>query len=133
MFRFGIHRSIVETSPVQLLYRPGGREKSRSRAFSEGELKAFVQKRHEACRFRKMAHVPMILLLTLQRRSELGLAAWSEFDFEKKTWTIPAGHSKNGRGHVLPLTDWAIDELRGLKELAGVQIRTPEYVGDSSG
>jgi hypothetical protein len=24
MFRFGIHRSIVETTPVQLLYRPGG-------------------------------------------------------------------------------------------------------------
>src|SRR5262249_5451524 len=26
MFRFGIHRAIVEPSPVQLLYKPGGRE-----------------------------------------------------------------------------------------------------------
>src|SRR5690606_3171674 len=25
MFRFGIHRQIVEVSPVQLLYRPGGK------------------------------------------------------------------------------------------------------------
>ena len=26
MFRFGIHRALVETTPVQLLYRPGGKE-----------------------------------------------------------------------------------------------------------
>jgi len=30
MFRFGIHRSIVESSPVQLLYRPGGKESPES-------------------------------------------------------------------------------------------------------
>jgi hypothetical protein len=35
MFRFGIHRSIVETTPVQLLYRPGGKEKPRARVSSE--------------------------------------------------------------------------------------------------
>jgi hypothetical protein len=40
MFRFGIHRSLVEPSPVQLLYRPGGKEKSRRRVLSEEELRA---------------------------------------------------------------------------------------------
>ena len=30
MFRFGIHRSLLTTSPVQLLYRPGGKEKPNS-------------------------------------------------------------------------------------------------------
>jgi len=30
-----------------------------------------------------------LLLFTLQRRSELALAEWREFDFKAKTWTIP--------------------------------------------
>jgi len=42
MFRFGIHRAIVETSPVQLLYRPGGKERSRTRVLSEGEIRSFL-------------------------------------------------------------------------------------------
>ena len=33
---------IVDSSPVQLLYRPGGREKPRDRALSEKELTAFM-------------------------------------------------------------------------------------------
>ncbi len=31
MFRFGVHRALVDQSPVQLLYRPGGKEKPRER------------------------------------------------------------------------------------------------------
>ena len=51
MFRFGIHRSILDTTPVQLLYRPGGKEKPRARVFSEEELKAFITNLDDACRF----------------------------------------------------------------------------------
>ncbi len=58
MFRFGIHRSIVETTPVQLLYRPGGKEKPRARVFSEAELKAFITNLDDACRFQRLPHVP---------------------------------------------------------------------------
>lgn len=119
MFRFGIHRAIVETSPVQLLYRPGGKEKSRTRALSEAELKSFLTNLDDACRFQRLPHVLRLLLLTLQRRGELASAEWREFNFVEKTWTIPDAHSKNGRGHVLPLSDWAITELQKLKVLAG--------------
>jgi integrase len=119
MFRFGIHRSLVETSPVQLLYRPGGKEKSRRRVLSEEELRAFTQNLREACRYSKMTHVLRFLLLTLQRREELALASWDEFDFKKKAWSIPDEHSKNGRGHVLPLSGRAVEELLELKKLSG--------------
>ena len=47
------------------------------------------------------------MLLTLQRRGELALAEWREFDFKEKTWTIPDEHAKGGKGHVVPLSDWA--------------------------
>jgi integrase len=119
MFRFGIHRSIVETTPVQLLYRPGGKEKPRARVFSEAELKAFISNLDDACRFQRLPHVLRVLLLTLQRRSELALAEWREFDFTEKAWTIPDEHAKAGKGHVLPLSDWAIAELQKLKVMAG--------------
>lgn len=120
MFLFGVHRAIVEDSPVKLLYRPGGKEKSRERTFTDDELKAFLKHREQACRFHgHMPSVLMVLLLTLQRRSELGLAEWSEFDFKEKLWRIPDEHAKGGRGHTLPLADWAIDELKILKRLSG--------------
>lgn len=119
MFRFGVHRSIVESTPVQLLYRPGGREKPRGRVFSEEELKAFLQNLDDACRFQRLPHVLRLLLLTLQRRSELALAEWREFDFKQRTWTIPDEHAKAGKGHVVPLPDWAAQELQKLKVMAG--------------
>lgn len=118
MFRFGIHRAIVETTPVHLLYRPGGREKPRQRALTPEELSAFLRNPREACRFHRITHIMMVLLLTLQRRGELALAKWTEFDFDKRTWAIPDSHAKTGRGHVVPLSSWAVEELQKLKELA---------------
>jgi integrase len=118
MFRFGIHRSIVESTPVQLLYRPGGKEKPRARAFSEDELKAFLVNLDDACRYQRLPHVLRVLLLTLQRRSELALAEWREFNFKEKTWTIPDANAKAGKGHVLPLSDWVIEELQKLKVMS---------------
>jgi integrase len=117
LFKFGIHRAVVENSPVMLLYRPGGKEKPRSRALSEQELKAFLQNLDDACRFQRLPHVLRVLLLTLQRRSELALAEWREFNFKDKTWTIPDTHAKAGKGHVLPLSDWATEELQKLKAM----------------
>jgi len=99
MFRFGIHRAIVEATPVQLLYRPGGKEKPRARVLSEEELRAFLRNLDDVCRFQRLPHVLRVLLLTLQRRSELALAEWREFDFKTKTWTIPDAHAKTGKGH----------------------------------
>jgi integrase len=119
MFRFGIHRALVETSPVQLLYRPGGKEKPRQRVLSKAELRSFVTNLEDACRFDLMPHVMMILLLTGQRRGELALAKWAEVDFGAKTWEIPDENSKSGRGHVVPLSDWAVEEFQALKRMAG--------------
>jgi integrase len=118
LFKFGIHRAVVDDSPVKLLYRPGGREKPRDRAFSDEELKAFLVNLDDACRYQKLPHVLRLLLLTLQRRGEIALAEWREFDFKARTWTIPDAHAKSGKGHVVPLSEWAIEELQKLKVMA---------------
>ena len=118
MFKYGIHRAIVESSPVQLLFRPGGREKPRQRALSDDELKAFLIDPKGATRYERLAHVIKILLLTGQRRGELTLARWRDIDFEAKTWTVPNENAKTGRGHVVPLSDWAAREFEALQRLA---------------
>lgn len=115
LFRFGIHRHIVTTTPVQLLYRPGGKEKPRERTLTEAELKAFLADPQACTRFERLAHVMLVLLLTGQRRGELARAKWSEVDFGAKTWTIPDENAKGGRGHIVPLTAWALEELQTLK------------------
>lgn len=115
MFKFGIHREIVEDSPVKLLFKPGGKEKTRKRVLDNRELVVFVQGLPYVCRSRQKASLLRVLLLTLQRRAELGLAEWSEFDFEPKEWRIPDENAKNRCGHILPLTDWVMAELKQIK------------------
>lgn len=118
LFKFGIHRRIVNTSPVQLLFRPGGKEKARERTLTDDELRAFLSDPKAATRYERLAHALVVLLLTGQRRGELALARWSDVDLKAKTWTIPAENSKSGRGHVVPLSDWAVDAFRALRALA---------------
>ncbi len=119
MFKFGIHRRIVMATPVQLLYRPGGKEKPRERSFSNDELKAFLAHVDEVHREPRTAACLKILLLTGQRRGELAAARWVNVDLKAKTWTIPDADAKAGKGHVVPLTDAAVAEFKILKKLAG--------------
>jgi integrase len=118
MFRFGVHRDLVEASPVQLLYRPGGRERPKDRTLSDAEIKALLANLDEVLRSPRMASALRILLLTGQRRGELALARWRDIDFEAKTWIIPAAHSKTGIAHLLPLSAAAAQEFERLKRLA---------------
>jgi integrase len=60
----------------------------------------------------------MVLFLTLVRRGLLARAEWTEFDFDRKEWRIPAKQDKERRSHVVPLTDWAIEHLLALKKLS---------------
>jgi integrase len=55
-----------------------------------------------------------MLVLTGQRKSEVAEAQWSEFDLERKLWTIPAERMKADAPHVVPLTDDVIAILDAL-------------------
>jgi integrase len=44
-----------------------------------------------------------LLLLTGQRRNEVFEADRSEFDLDRKLWTIPGERAKNGSAHLVPL------------------------------
>ena len=57
-----------------------------------------------------------LLVLTLQRRSEVSGMCWSELSGDGKTWTIPAARSKNRKAHVVHLAEPARQILKELRE-----------------
>ena len=118
MYRFGIQRRIVDSSPVILLTPPGGKEKARKRVLSDDELRTFLDDPEACTRQEKLTHVIMILLLTGVRTGELAHASWTEFDFKAKTWSVPDEHHKEDEGHIVPLTDPVIEHLTALRALA---------------
>jgi integrase len=54
-------------------------------------------------------------MLTVCRLGEACDAAWDEFDFEARIWTIPAARSRSGKAHRVPLSDGAIAALEKVR------------------
>lgn len=59
-----------------------------------------------------------LLALTFLRTQELTRAEWSEFDLERRVWTVPAERTKMRRPHVVPLSRQAMEVLAELRALA---------------
>jgi integrase len=121
MFKFGIQRRHVESSPVQLLFPPGGREKPRDRALSDDELAALLGSLDAVMiRATQTASAIRIALYTACRRSELALAKWSDvtLDVDEPLWRIPPENSKTGIECLVPLVPAAVREFRRLKKRA---------------
>jgi integrase len=58
-------------------------------------------------------------LHTMVRPGEAAAAKWSEIDFEKAEWTIPAERMKKNRDHIVPLSDQTIQLLDVLRPVSG--------------
>jgi integrase len=59
------------------------------------------------------------LLLTFVRTNELRGARWTEIDWDKAEWRIPAERMKMRELHIVPLSKQAIATLRKLEKLTG--------------
>ena len=55
-----------------------------------------------------------LLILTGQRREEVGRMTWAEVNLEKAVWTLPASRSKNGLAHYIHLSATAVALLRTM-------------------
>src|SRR3954452_10019443 len=55
-------------------------------------------------------------LLTAARTGEVLEARWQEVELKTRLWTIPASRTKAGREHRVPLSDRALEILRGLAD-----------------
>jgi integrase len=60
-----------------------------------------------------------LLILTGCRRDEVREAPWSEVDLDSRQWLIPGQRTKNGRDHLVPLSDRAVAVLESLPRFNG--------------
>lgn len=111
-FRWAAGRSIIPTNPWAVIVPPSNTTEARERVLTDNELAAVWN-------FAKTDTYPFgpflqMLILTAQRRAEVGGIAWAELDLERALWTIPAARHKQKRGHEIPLTAAALGIITSL-------------------
>jgi integrase len=74
-----------------------------------------------------------LLVVTAQRRSEVGGMTWGELNIEKCSWTIPAERAKNGKAHDVHLSPLALEIIEELPRLSGPLLFSTNGVTPASG
>jgi integrase len=73
------------------------------------------------------------VILTAARTGEVLGARWTEIDFKGAVWTIPATRMKAGKEHRVPLSEPALELLRGLYAVRSSDLVFPGRSGDTPG
>lgn len=60
-------------------------------------------------------YLVMWQLHTMVRPEEATTVEWTDIDFEKKLWLMPASKTKKKRDHYVPLTDQSLEILKNVK------------------
>jgi integrase len=117
LFSWAVEQGHIDTNPAHGISKPT-RERARSRSLSDDELKAIWKALDSVSPQSRAAF--KLLILTGQRLMEVVGASWSEIDFDKALWSLPAhepGRSKmREMPHLVPLSPAALDILTELKE-----------------
>jgi integrase len=113
-YAWAMGQGLAESNPVIGTTR-SQEARPRDRVLSDLELAAIWN----ACDDGAFGKVIKLLVLTGARRAEVGGMRWSEIDFERGTWVIPAERTKNGRQHTLPLTPLAASIIQSVPRRLG--------------
>jgi integrase len=119
VFAFAIGVGRAENNPVAAMKGVfATRRKEPRKMLPANELPEFLRN------LRSHKGDPMIglalrfVVLTMVRTIEVRGARWSEFDFERKQWLIPAERMKMRAPHVVPLSRQALAVLDELKSIS---------------
>jgi len=120
MFRFAVSRDVIEFDPTASLSvsKMTTAPTERDRTLSEIEIRALARQLPGANLLKSTESAVWIALSTMCRVGELSKAKFSDIDFKLKTWTIPKENSKNGKPHIIYLSDFALAQFKTLKEYA---------------
>jgi integrase len=124
---WAVAEDILTASPAAGL-KPPAAEVSRDRTLADHELGAVWRACAEmdtgldwqgASVRRPHGDVIRMLLLTGQRLREVSEMRWSELDLAARVWSLPRERCKNGRAHVVPLSDQALAILDEARDREG--------------
>lgn len=118
-FSFHMRRDpdLMVKSPCDGVDEPSAEQGGRDRTLTDRELAALW--RVADTMGYPYGRMVQVLILTGCRRDEVREAPWAEFDMTAREWLIPGRRSKNGRDHLLPITDTLADILEKLPRIKG--------------
>jgi integrase len=105
------------------------KETPRDRVLSDSELVAIWK----ACNGDDHGLIVRLLILTGQRRDEVGAMTRSEISIADRKWSIPRERTKNGRPHSVALSDPAIAILTTALKREGREDREAVFGEGNSG
>ena len=108
-FSWCVSEGLLETNPVTGTAK-AHENGSRDRVLTQEELRKLWRSLGDG----HFADIVRLLLLTGQRRNEIGLLQWSELDLARKMIVLGPARTKNSRLHELPLSSQALAILAGL-------------------
>jgi integrase len=114
LFSWAIGEGLADTNPVVGTNKPA-EEVGRDRILSPVELAAVWHEAGEG----DYSAIVRLLILTGQRREEVGGMLWLEIDTKPAVWAIGAGRTKNGLAHDVPLSAPAQTILSNLERREG--------------
>lgn len=129
-FAWAIGEGLCESNPV-VGTNKASEGKSRERVLSDGELVAIWK----AAPANDYGRIVRLLMLTAQRRDEIGGAASSELKLKGTAplLALPATRTKNSRPHDVPLSDSAVAVFEEQPRRAGRDLIFGEGEGGYSG
>lgn len=121
VFRYAIATARAEVDPTQALHGALVRPQVNHRAAvtDEKELGALLRAIDNFTGQVTTKAALQLLAILFSRPGELRMAEWSEFDFAKAIWTIPAHRAKMRREHRIPLPRQAVEILEDVRKSAG--------------
>jgi len=120
VYRWAIERGQKVDNPAELV-RPASiaRFEPRDRTLTPDEIGLMYRYMEKVGTSPQYRVACKLLLLTIVRKSELALAAWSEVNFSEELWTIPKERMKRRKPHLVFLSQQALDIFVALKTFAG--------------
>jgi integrase len=104
-FSWAIKHHLVQSNPFDRVPIDDFQTEPRDRVLTDDELVA-VWRAAEATKG-PFGRLIQFLVLTGQRREEVSGLSWPELSEDRLTWTIPRSRAKNGKAHLVPLSEMA--------------------------
>ncbi|MFU1607306.1 tyrosine-type recombinase/integrase [Sulfitobacter pontiacus] len=133
VFDYAIGLGLVEWNPAQMtkravVRRKGGRHPGLTEAKDVGALMRAIRLYPDGSGQNTRAAL-LLSAYCFLRSNELRGAVWSEIDFEKATWSVPAERMKGHKGiHIVPLARQPLEILKALREWEGEDVDPDAYI-----
>lgn len=120
-FGYAVESEVIKENPAGRIKQKdiGKQTEPHERVLSPSEIRELDQALW-ASSLNRVTHIIYMLQISMTCRiNELCQAAWSEFNWNKRTWTIPAHRTKPRRSITVNLSAYSLELFRELQSITG--------------